>query len=47
MWIATGRGKSLGLFEEDLWPFNLVFKAQRETLLEKKNLIRITKIEIM
>jgi hypothetical protein len=24
VWIATGRGKSLGLLEEDQWPFILV-----------------------
>ena len=24
MWIATGRGKSSGLLEEDRWPFILV-----------------------
>ena len=24
MWIATGRGKSSGLLEEDWWPFILV-----------------------
>ena len=32
MWIATGRGKSSGLLEEDRWPFILVDRLEGITL---------------